>query len=476
MPFNTATMGRASAALPCLAGLAWACVSPPPPVRLIPPAKSEPDRGRSQASFRLAVSGGIGGSIDAMERLAAQYAQIPEPKGWLDMGDSLTGDPVANALGGEPILRMMDRAGVDAMVLGNREFDFGVEAVARWSLTASVAFVAANLQLSPRAKVRAEVGWPCGSRRLRVRGTLDPREVERIRPGKRDGWVLKDPGDFDGWAHAVHGLRDPPSSHLNLGEARPEGGWTRDPALSVHPPEAGRGLWVLSFDCSEDRPKIVDLKLLEDVEGQVPEGVARLARAFEAQAEPILDQPVGRLDRNLPVGNFAQSPLGHFVVDAWLDRIPSADGAVLNHGALRSPLTRGQVLEGQLRSALPFDESLVLVTMTGAHLRRLLATAEPTVGGFRWRFARQGDRRVVQEVRDRYGQSVEPERRVRVILPIFVAEGGDGFMVPSMRLDGQPLPTRDTGETLRSPVRAALRREPVPSIVPQDGPRARWVR
>lgn len=63
----------------------------------------------------------------------------------LDSGDVFQGAPIFNYFGGEPEVRTMSAFGVDAMVLGNHEFDRGSQNVAtqfqRWS---DFAFLAAN--------------------------------------------------------------------------------------------------------------------------------------------------------------------------------------------------------------------------------------------------------------------------------------------------------------------------------------------
>jgi len=63
----------------------------------------------------------------------------------LDSGDCFQGAPIFNFFRGEPEVRVMSQLGVDAAVVGNHEFDFGVQSLAtqmqRW---ASFALLSAN--------------------------------------------------------------------------------------------------------------------------------------------------------------------------------------------------------------------------------------------------------------------------------------------------------------------------------------------
>ena len=50
---------------------------------------------------------------------------------WVDSGDMFQGAPIFNLFGGEPEVRALSEAGVDAQALGNHEFDAGPENLAR---------------------------------------------------------------------------------------------------------------------------------------------------------------------------------------------------------------------------------------------------------------------------------------------------------------------------------------------------------
>ncbi|HEY0138474.1 MAG TPA: metallophosphoesterase, partial [Nannocystis sp.] len=64
---------------------------------------------------------------------------------WLDSGDLFQGAPIFNLYRGEPEVRAMTEAGLDAMALGNHEFDWGpVNILDQFAWWADFPLLAAN--------------------------------------------------------------------------------------------------------------------------------------------------------------------------------------------------------------------------------------------------------------------------------------------------------------------------------------------
>ena len=114
----------------------------------------------------------------------------------------------------------------------------------------------------------------------------------------------------------------------------------------------------------------------------------------------------------------------------------------MNPGGIRSDLEcRGTppcpVSFGQVFTMQPFGNSLVVMTLTGAQLKALLESQQKSGGGttllqpseglgYTWQSdAAAGDR--VRDLRLN-GAPIEADRRYRVTVNSFLAEGGDGFV------------------------------------------------
>lgn len=97
----------------------------------------------------------------------------------------------------------------------------------------------------------------------------------------------------------------------------------------------------------------------------VEKRVARMQRELE-RAEPELFQPIGRLASPMSTEAVAQRAL------AAMREAAKADVAVSTKSSFRGALPAGALTLESLRAALPYDNELVVCTMTGAQLRSVL--------------------------------------------------------------------------------------------------------
>lgn len=167
------------------------------------------------------------------------------------------------------------------------------------------------------------------------------------------------------------------------------------------------------------------------------------ARGTAALARPVarLAVPVVPLDKD----DVDESPLGDLVADAMLQAgAPfGAQLAFTNVGGMRQDLAAGKdgrVTMGQVRTVLPFVNTVVVMNLTGAQIAALLEQqwqggdggARPLLqvsDGFRYQWNPKlppGSRVVPGSVTLR-GVPLEPDSPYRVATNNFLAEGGDFF-------------------------------------------------
>ncbi|MCE1225175.1 MAG: bifunctional metallophosphatase/5'-nucleotidase [Geobacteraceae bacterium] len=139
---------------------------------------------------------------------------------------------------------------------------------------------------------------------------------------------------------------------------------------------------------------------------------------------------------------------GPLAADSMLAAVPRAQVAILNYGGIRRDLLRGKISAGDLLEVMPFNNSLVLVDLTGAELLKSLEDTVafmlvkfgsdtmnmPFVSGIRFSVqtsAPYGSRIEHLQIRSDSGgfTPIVPTQRYRVVVNSFVAEGGDGFGV-----------------------------------------------
>jgi 5'-nucleotidase len=194
---------------------------------------------------------------------------------------------------------------------------------------------------------------------------------------------------------------------------------------------------------AENRPVL-------EAAGEQPDIAALVERYAEATA-PVAARVVGRIEGSLDWdGRDTDSPLGNLIADAQLaaTRDPANGGAqisFINSGGVRTrftPAEDGSVTYGQIFALQPFGNTLVVLELSGADLKRLLeeqftdaspaaikqSLLIPSDGfGFAYDRTRPPGERIVAMTLE--GRPVDPAGTYRVTVNNFLASGGDGFSV-----------------------------------------------
>jgi 5'-nucleotidase len=128
----------------------------------------------------------------------------------------------------------------------------------------------------------------------------------------------------------------------------------------------------------------------------------------------------------------AESELGSFLADS-LRAMTKADVALMNPGGLRADLKAGRLNYGAVYEVIPFDNTVATLEVTGEQLERLLTAAYGSkkgvfqVSGLDVRLSRCPAPDRLRSFTLAGGKKVDPARRYRVVMPDFLARGGDGL-------------------------------------------------
>jgi 5'-nucleotidase len=118
-----------------------------------------------------------------------------------------------------------------------------------------------------------------------------------------------------------------------------------------------------------------------------------------------------------------------------------AEIALMNAGGVRDSVSQGNITVGTAYTLMPFNNTLILLTMTGAQVKAALETgvtrsggAFPYVSGARYTAdmtKAEGERIIGVEVLDQGGKwaGLDPARSYRLVTNSFLASGGDGYEV-----------------------------------------------
>jgi len=170
-----------------------------------------------------------------------------------------------------------------------------------------------------------------------------------------------------------------------------------------------------------------------------------VARADELKWMPLNADVVDTFER----GSRTETSLGSLVAD-WVRLSAGTDAAIVNSGGIRADLPAGPITYGHLYEVMPFDNIEVVISMTGAELRRIIENNLHAAGsmlllsGLRATAICSGSDLTVAVSRTS-GTRVRDDEAISVATQDFLATGGDGFFQPIMPLriirgvDGGPV-------------------------------------
>jgi 5'-nucleotidase len=169
--------------------------------------------------------------------------------------------------------------------------------------------------------------------------------------------------------------------------------------------------------------------------------LAALFAPYLAKVAEKRNEPVGiRTTAAIPRSYFGEAPLGDLLADLMRSGT-GADIAIINSGGIRAELPAGDLRYSDVFEVSPFDNFPAVVTLTGAQVAemlRLTANGEHgilQVSGLKYTYdaAKDADKPAAQRQRvisvtlpD--GTPIDPAAKYKVVMPDFLAVGGDGLM------------------------------------------------
>lgn len=337
----------------------------------------------------------VGGPAQMLAYWRAVEGYQPEKFLVISCGDVATGPALSTVFKGEPAVEVMNAMGYDLSVIGNHEFDFGRDALQKLVAQAKFPFLAANLltaegrqvPFAGKALLYTEQGVKIGivgltvqdlnaltnTGGLRVQGYAETLRavVPALRAEGAQAIVVvahEELPTLVALAKAVKELRIP----LMLGGHSHEFGQTKVEGTSTWVVSSGQwwsGYSRIDLDVDPQRGWTT-LRAAKQVWLQQPVEGAQAAPEVQAivaawrQRLPADDlQPIGYTVAGLtrPWG------IGNFILDCWL-AAHAADLAISNRGGFRQNLQPGPICKLDLTGVMPFDNSLLRLTLTGGQL------------------------------------------------------------------------------------------------------------
>jgi len=406
-------------------------------------------------------------SVGGIARLAAAVEKVrAEDSGrailLLFAGDLLQGTVTSSLFLGVPDVILFEKLGVDAAVMGNHDLDYGQDAFRHLAALARFPFLTANVRTLPKplpVKPHVVISKP-GGLKVAILGlttrelttTTHPRNVggvsveDPLVVARRLTATLREEGDMlivlshMGIAEDRELAREIPDIDLIVGGhnhnlyARPV--MVGDVAI-VQAGERGRWLGRMDLACSRGRMvrtgyQILSMNAVVPQDPLVAADVGRVA----AEADKGLTRKVGYAKVELSARREEirrrESGFGDWVADLARE-VTHADAALFNGGNFRASIPAGPVTLKQIYQAFPFRDELVVGRLTGAQLIEALqrsASLNPEdnpggflqVSGLRYSIANGTLESAILA-----DSPIDPARQYLIVVPEFLAEGGDGY-------------------------------------------------
>ena len=423
----------------------------------------------------------LGGAAELMtlvESIRAEEEWAGNPVFLFDAGDMFTG-MLAKLTSGEAMMEMMLVLGYDAFGIGNHEFDYGWRSFREQmfrmpypSLGANIFYAGGEIPFSQPHAIIEKDGI-----RLGVIGVIGQDARSAILPSNVTELDFRDPApaiersiaalendvdlivvlahqghtgpqqtdaeahpevqrDFDAdieLCGAVPGIDVFIGGHAHRGIEVPYV-HPRTGSIIVQTYGYGTRLGYLRVRLDTGTDGVVShegelLKVWSDDLEPNPVMRERMA-VYQERVAPIIGEAVGETPKRLTRRYNAESLLGAFATDV-LRQVTGAEVAFINAGGLRADLPRGEITKGNVQDAFPFQDTPVVIEMTGADVLAVLEQGMTLLRGMvqasgleaRYDLERPvGDRIVAVSIG---GEPLDRSRVYRVATNSFLAQGGD---------------------------------------------------
>jgi 5'-nucleotidase len=395
----------------------------------------------------------------------------------LDAGDSLHGQTVTNLSKGETMVSIMNAVGYDAMVLGNHEFNYGVDRLLELSEMMDFPLLAANVKTADGDNLfqSCEI-FPMNGITVGVFGLITPETLTKVDPRIVEGLIFESPvGVAENMVEALkkencdiiialtHLGIDEATLPSNRSEALAtvsgidviidghshtvlENGKTSGSALIAQTGAFGSHIGIVEITMASGKinktAKLIEVPVANDeTELIADEKIVSQIKQEEKKVEPITAVTVGhtpfKLEGDRTFVRAGETNLANVITDSIL-YATGADIAVYNGGGIRESIDAGDITMGQVLATLPFSNILVTIELNGADILKMLehgVSQYPSLAGLFIQTAgiyftfdpeaEPGSRVATAVMAD--GAQVDAEKTYTLATIEYLAAGGDGY-------------------------------------------------
>ncbi|MCQ5363633.1 5'-nucleotidase C-terminal domain-containing protein [Anoxybacillus salavatliensis] len=415
----------------------------------------------------------------------------------VDLGDTFHGTTYVNLNSGQAVVDLMNAMKYDAMVPGNHDFNYGQNRLLELKQAVQFPVVSGNIYKDGKPFLPAYTIKQVGNKKIALVGLTATDTAVKTNPAGIVGITFADEeatlkqlvselkGKVDHIVVLSHsGLQTDEKLANNVsGVDVILGGHSHD---TIEAPKKFKYAYVSqAFEYGKAlgqtnllfyKGKLIGVNgfLYRDhATKQEDAAIRSIVDTYKNTTDSTLQQVIATIDVNLD-GERAnvrtkETNLGNLIADAMRQALQT-DVALTNGGGIRASIPQGEVTRNHVLTTLPFANTLVKVSMSGADLKKALEHGVrlypeqnggfPHVSGIRFTFDATkpaGSRVTSVEVN---GQPLDETKTYTVATNDFIAKGGDGYdMFAASNIEF------DSGELLSTVVMNYLQaQKPIPTV------------
>jgi 2',3'-cyclic-nucleotide 2'-phosphodiesterase (5'-nucleotidase family) len=208
--------------------------------------------------------------------------------------------------------------------------------------------------------------------------------------------------------------------------------------------EHGKALGVLDLVLKNGKIKSFEGHLEEITPKMDKEdpGVQAIVKKYNQKMDAVLNEKVGEtevdLDGERRHVRSRETNFGNLMADI-VRQVSGADVAIMNGGGIRASIREGEIRVKDIYTALPFDNYIVAIRLTGRQIGEALehgvSTVEeeegrfPQVSGLTFTYSRSGKEGLRIKEIFVAGEPINPDRDYVVATNDFLAVGGDKYKI-----------------------------------------------
>jgi 5'-nucleotidase len=369
----------------------------------------------------------------------------------VDAGDRFTGNPYNDFYEKTqfPVVDMLNHIGVDVAVLGNHEFDFGIDLLNERIGETKTIDIIANIDLKTSGLKGVKPYHIINKNGIKIAflGLTDVNELTgmpAVLPERVEGIQFFNPIET---AVTYRFLRK--KSHVfvalthigihkdvTLADSMPE----LDLIVSGHShtlleePLIQNGVLITQANRKASHVGKTKIKLKKGVVTEISNELINLQtwtgsvdsviveKIQYYKDNPFLDEVFATIQYEIPT----REQLGHMMVDATLTAVPNTDFSLMNFGGIRNThLSAGPITYGDIFHLSPFGNTLHVVYLTPVEIRKLIEMefrnrlAVP--GGFEYIAKHMPNNRIkVEKITHPNGRELDENKQYRLILNDYV--------------------------------------------------------